>query len=177
MKYIFNFILLAIFILSSNPEKTNAQSSFQVKDAQTVLFIAADSSYIKSSQSKKLSKSDADSLIQVIFNGLYSGKLNGYENYPYNELSLLEVNKKLSPWDSTHMVEDPFHPRVFVNAPIKNETHAKDIPYVIFHENILLDSLTYNLERKTLYITLYRYISTEKTGITGIRKLFDVKLN
>jgi hypothetical protein len=73
--------------------------------------------------------------------------------------------------------EDPNHPGIFVNIPVPNETHAKDIPYLIFHEEILLDSLTFKLERKTTHITLYRYISTQKTGITGIRKLFDIKLN
>jgi hypothetical protein len=75
------------------------------------------------------------------------------------------------------VVEDPYHPGVFVNAPLKNETHVKDIPYIIFHEEILLDPLTFKLERKTSYITLYRYISTKIAGITGIRKLFDIKLN
>lgn len=172
MKYIFNFILLAPICFCINPKKTNAQSPLHIEEIQTVLFIAADSSYMNLSQIKRLNKSDADSLIQVIFNSLFSGKLIAYENYPNKELSYLEVYNKLTPWDSTHVVEHPDSPGVFVNAPIKNETNAQDIPFIIFHE--VLDTL--KLERKTSYITLYRYISTQKTGITGIRKLFDIGL-
>lgn len=177
MKYIFNSILLAIICLFYNPEKANAQSSLKIKDVQTILLIAADSSCIKSSQVKKLNESDADSLIQLIFNNLSSGKFIAYENYPNKKLTDLEALIELTPWDSTYTVEDPYHHGVFVNAHIKNETHAKDIPFIVFHEEILLDPLTSKLEKKTSYITLYRYISTQKLGITGIKKLFDIKLN
>ncbi|HET6227212.1 MAG TPA: hypothetical protein VFF27_13090 [Bacteroidia bacterium] len=177
MKRIFNFILLMVICLFSNPEKIHAQLSTQLKDVQTVWYVAADSSCLKSGDIKKLNEKDADRFFQLLFNSLSNGKFSAYENYPNKKLTSTEILTTLTPWDSTYTAEDPYNPGVFVTAPVRNETHAQDIPYIIFHEEIWLDSTTGRFERKVSYITVYRYFSTQKTGIVGIRKLFDVKVN
>lgn len=160
-----------------NPQKIAAQSSLQIKDFQTILLVAEDPSFLKSNDIKKISEKDAVTLIQLIFNNISSEKFIVYENYPNKKLTTLEVYMKLTQWDSTNTIEDPNHVGVFLNAPVKEETHAQDIPYIIFHEEFFLDSLTFKLEKRISFITLYRYISTQKEGVTGVKKLFDVKWN
>jgi hypothetical protein len=155
----------------------NIQDSLIIKDIQTILPIAADSVWIKSDEKNAITKFDRDNLFRILMKGLYSGKLIAYENYPKGELSIIEVNTKLTPWDSTNMAEDPNNPDFFVNAPIKRETSEDDILFIKFHEDIIFDKLTFKMDKKNSYLTLYWNQLDPRRRIIGIRKLFDVKLN
>jgi hypothetical protein len=185
MKKIFILFSLVLIFACNNKEKSEEQSSIVIKDVQTILPMELDTKWSKSDLTNAANPFDRDTLFKAIIKGIFTGKLTAYENYPDKNLSITEVKNLLSSWDSTNLVEDPSNPETFYVAPVKSELSGYDVPFIKFHEDITLDTLTFKIKRKISYVTLFQYENTlvshgenaVRAVVAGTKKLFDVKLN
>jgi hypothetical protein len=174
---LFLFIAALISCNNNKKEQENNTKLIWSESFQTTLPLETDTIWDGSDLTNAASKFDKEKIYSSIISGILSGKLKAYRNYPEESLSIDDVKHVLVQWDSTAYVEDVNNPGTFISAPIKMEISAFRVPQIKFHEKIELDTISYSINKRVSYITLYTYRATETGNVKGIMKMFDVKLN
>ncbi len=180
MKKIIVLIALTTTLFACNKpaaEETNKNTLTLAENAYTVLPLETEQGWSTSSQLNADNKMDRKKIFSSLIDAVLAGKLKAYLNFPESELTANEVQAILVQWDSTHTVEDPNNPGTMISAPMKYEISASNTTQLIFNETIMLDTVSYAINKKVSYVTLCTSKMTNTGEIIGIKKVFDVKMN
>jgi hypothetical protein len=158
-------------------EEGNKNKLTLAENAYTVFPLETEPGWSSASTLNADNKMDRKKIFSSIVGAVLAGKLKAYQNFPENELTLNEVQAMLVRWDSTNQVEDTNNPGTFISAPIKYEINENNTTQLIFNETIMLDTVSYSINKKVSYVTLCTDKINEKGERIGIKKIFDVKMN